>query len=285
MMIPRPLRLSPKTKAFLAVALALLLWIPQGISTQTQPVVTGHSTFYNGDSYDPCLASVAGIVRSRVMWFNDQVLVERYPGKGTFIYITESGGLDPTSVNALYSDGTSYNFVDPNGAAWHVDELYWSRSNSISNPVEAVHVRQEGNQQNTSVQAQIVNDRQYVWVVELAAQPIYDQFPGSDPHSYYNFLDLVDTCKFTNNTRTYAGETNHTSGLGPSNGHETGATPHSHEVWNADIYLGQAPAIVLGGLDSNAASYTTSWATSPQASQAAANAPENAAPDTPEVPT
>ena len=57
-------RWSNRRKAAAAATLALLLWIPQGISQSTQPVVTGHSTFYNGEGYDPCLASIAGIVKT-----------------------------------------------------------------------------------------------------------------------------------------------------------------------------------------------------------------------------
>ena len=42
-------KLSPRQKAFLAFSFAAVLLIPSGISTETQPIVTGHSTFYNGD--------------------------------------------------------------------------------------------------------------------------------------------------------------------------------------------------------------------------------------------
>lgn len=262
-------RLSPRQQAALCVALALLLWAPQGISSETSPIVTGHSTFYNGNHYDPCLASVAGIVRSRVMWFNNQVLVERYPGKGTFVYITESGGVDPTdNSRSLYSEGVSYNFVDPNGAPWHVEEAFMNLETDFHLPGDPKQIVHTGNggpgspDQNDSVgvNAGLVQKRQYVWIVELAAQPIYDQFPGSDQHSYYNFLDLVDTCKFHNSTVTYRETINHT---GNEAGHVAdGPKPHTHDVWNADIYLGAPPQITPLGLDTSGALYQTEWATS-----------------------
>ncbi|MEA3199266.1 MAG: hypothetical protein QOE90_694 [Thermoplasmata archaeon] len=272
--------LSPKQKAGLAVALALLLWIPQGISTDTQPVVTGHSTFYNGDTYDPCLASIAGIVRSRVMWFNDQVLVERYPGKGTFLYVTEHGAEDPRNLGYLYSDGVSYNFVDPNGAAWHVDEVYHSTSTPQPNvqvdPQEATGSAKNGDPRVNATVEIHNGDKTYYWIVELAAQPIYDQFPGSDPHSYYNFLDIVDTCKFHNSTETYDGTRIHDQSTnGPSNGHDAGAATHYHNVFNADLYLGAAPTIVPGGLSTDGANYATAWATGGDAPNSASHVQQN----------
>src|SRR5581483_7553366 len=259
-------RLSPKTKAALAVALALLLWIPQGISEDTQPVVTGHSTFYNGERYDPCMASVAGIVRSRVMWFNDQVLMERYPGKGTYVYITEHGGMDPSSAGVLYSQGVTYNFVDPNGAAWSVQELYMDPANYSASPTANVGTGNPTQATQPPV-AKVDSHRQYVWVVELAATPVYDQFPGGDSHTYYNFLDMVDTCKFNNNTATYAATITHT---GDEPVHVAdGPRDHTHEVWNADIYLGTAPNVVLAGEANNPVpGYTTSWATDGNAADA-----------------
>lgn len=272
--------LSPKTKAVLAAALALLLWVPQGISTDSQTVVTGHSTFFNGDSYDPCLASVAGIMRTRVMWFNDQVLVERYPGKGTFIYITEHGGQSPLETGGLYSDGVSYNFVDPNGAAWHVDELYIGKGGSLKTdyeePLNWEYNTTHGDARAPYVDVGIAQAKQYVWVVEMSAQPIYDQFPGGDGHTYYNFLDLVDTCKFHNNTDTYRGYEYHNTSLGPSNGHPSGATPHAHQTWDADIYVGPAPTIVPAGASTDGLNYETSWAMNGGAQYSAQNAPNNA---------
>jgi hypothetical protein len=276
-------RLSPKTKACLAVAMALLLWIPQGISSDTQPVVTGHSTFFNGQTYDKCLASVAGIVRSRVLWFNNQVLIERYPGKGTFVYITEHGGQDPTSARFLSSQGTAYNFADPNGARWNVQELYIDNGYHHVENADAGGVTNTGDTpgpnnvgpndmpgDNVNVTQPYATEdvsakRQYVWVVELASQPIFDDFPGSDAHTYYNFLDLVDTCKFNNNTATYGGLVNHT---GTESGHPTGETSHSHYGWNADIYLGTAPTVVIAGDSSNPTPYETSWATDGNAADA-----------------
>lgn len=279
-------------KAGLVVALALLLWIPQGISVQTQPVVTGHSTFLNGDVYDQCLASVAGILRSRVMWFNDQVLVERYPGKGNWVYLTEKGGKDPTKLTSMYSDGVTYNFVDPNGAAWHVEELYTPTSNpqvatdtetltTAPNVQGAVNDPNEINEweagMNYTNSVKVIQKRQYVWAVEIASTPIHDDFPGDDPHTLYNFLLLVDTCKFNNNTVTrgvYADHTN-VSILNDRNGHPNGDSPHGHETWQADIYVGKRPRIVPAGADTDGAEFQSQWVTSDSGQQNTANAAQN----------
>jgi hypothetical protein len=259
--------------------MALLLWVPQGISVESQPVVTGHSTFFNGDVYDQCLASVAGILRSRVLWFNDQVLVERYPGKGTFVYLTESGGIDPSDPDRrLFSDGVTYTFVDPNGAAWHVQELYLDLEHWVYVPGGSEMPSEVLAEYEDTAQNGIKKNRQYVWVVELSAAPIMDYFPGDDPHTLYNFLVLVDTCKMNRTSASVGGTANHndTAILNDRYGHPNNETAHTHETWNADIYVGQRPLVLPGGVDQqNATRYETEWAMSAQGQQNAANAGAN----------
>ena len=281
-MLPILDRMSPRAKAGLVVGIALLLWIPQGISVETTPLVTGHSTFFNGDVYDQCLASIAGILRSRVLWFNDQVLVERYPGKGTFVYVTESGGENPIDVKYLLSDGVTYTFVDPNGAAWHVEELYMDFGGTITYPGEHTepedYVKERRQWAQDRVAAGSLSEkRQYVWVVELAAAPIMDQFPGDDPHTLYNFLVLVDTCKMNRTAESVGGTANHndTAILNDRYGHPNNETAHTHETWKADIYVGQRPIIVPGGVDKNATSYESDWAMSAEGQQSMATAGQN----------
>ena len=277
MMLPR---LSQRQKALAAAALALLLWLPSGISTETQPVVTGHSTFYNGSGYDPCLASIAGIVRNRVMWFNDQVLVESYGGKGSFVYITEHGARDPTDPNIkLLTDGTFYDFVDPNGVHWHVEEDYYTVIHGGAtvdpNTAPAQWVQQPSVDQNKT----------YVWIVELAASPIHDQFAGAPDgpyyHDIYNFLVLVDTCKMhpdkALDTRTNDptpddrspllddnGTLSHDARCNCTNsgqyGHVAGSADHTHRVFLADLYMGTQPTAIPAGASAQGAQYTSSWA-------------------------
>lgn len=250
-------RLSRRQQAALAVTLALLLWVPQGLSHGDHTVVTGHSTFYNGDAYDPCLGSIAGIMRSRVMWFNDQVLVERYGGAGTFVYVTEYGAPDPRAEKQLFSEGVFYDFVDPNGAHWHVEEAFYNVVVETSQGVDF----------SEDVPRPYVNttegDRIYVWIVELSARPIYDQFAGDDPHTYYNFLTLVDTCKMhhvanvtqgDNVTHDYASGT-----LNDRYGHENGATEHQHETFFVDLWVGKRPNVVLGGVSTQGAEWQSAW--------------------------
>lgn len=278
--IPRP---SPRMKAGLAVAAAVLLWVPMGISTDTQPVVTGHSTFFNGDVYDQCLASIAGILRSRVMWFNDQILVERYPGRGTFVYVTEHGGKDPVRYQesegfALLSDGVTYTFVDPNGAVWHVEELYLELGGNAPVPGRSENPFRYGERLTDSALDGFSQKRQYVWVVELSATPYVDEFPGDDGHSLYNFVTLVDTCKFNVNGDTQAPRVYHenASVLNDRHGHPNGDLQHNHSAWNADIYVGKRPTVIPGGVDTyNATRYQSEWTTSESGQQSAMNAGAN----------
>jgi hypothetical protein len=263
-------RLSRRQQAGLAVALALLMWAPQGISHGDHTVVTGHSTFYNGDAYDPCLASIAGIMRSRVLWFNDQVLVEHYGGKGTYIYVTEAGAPDPRD-RQLRSEGVFYDFVDPNGAHWHVEESYMAEGYSGEYYVNDDPV---GNDDDPPAYVTTAKERTYVWTVELSSRPIYDQFAGADPHTYYNFLTLVDTCKMhriANQTQGPNATHDYESGLlNDDYGHENGADEHEHETWFVDIWVGKRPTFAVGGVSTDGANWQSQWAAT-EANESAAH--------------
>lgn len=255
--MPR-LRLSRRQQAAVAVALALLLWIPQGISHGDQTVVVGHSTFYNGDAYDPCLASIAGIMRSRVMWFNDQVLVERYGSEGTFVYVTQAGAPDPRE-KTLYTEGVFYDFVDPNGARWRVEEAFYNVSGRTPYADYTTDPVSVGPVYTTN------GERIYVWIVELSSRPIYDRYAGDDPHTFYNFLTLVDTCKMQRSEDTMGANETHdvASGkLNAENGHENGAQEHSHETYFADLWVGKRPALSVGGASTQGAEWSSAWAAS-----------------------
>lgn len=244
-------RWSPRTKASLAVAMALLLWIPQGISTETTPVVTGHSVFYNGETYDQCLASIAGILRSRVMWFNDQVLVERYPGKGTFVFVTEEGAPDPTAQSVLISEGVRYSFKDPNGVDWVIHEAHFDPGVDPG----------QSNLQASNTRVHVNVNKTYVWFVELSETPVLDQFPGEQyPHNYYNFLVLVDTCKFHPYTRGPLAKHNNSAILNDRYGHPNADKPHAHETWGANIWIGKRPVVVEARDTGDRSTEHTSWA-------------------------
>lgn len=256
-------RWSNSRKAAVAVALALFLWIPQGISQTQQPVVTGHSTFWNGEGYDPCLASIAGIVKTQVMWFNDMVLAERYGGAGDYIYIAENGSDDPRPGRGhtfMWSDGTFYDFVDPNGAHWHVEESYYSTV-GVSDDLTTVNLPSQN------------EEKTYVWSVQLSPTPIHDAFAGSPTsanyHDIYNFLSIVDTCKFRKTSSDLGDVVHEGEVLGPGHGHPAGATPHSHGMHMADIWIGTQPIIVPRQQNAtNDASWSTQWSDPSNAQQA-----------------
>lgn len=281
---------SPRTKAALACVLALLLFAPMGISERNQPVVTGHSTFYNGAGFDPCLASIAGIMRTQVLWFNDQILAERYGGVGTYVYVTENGSQDPRpnvdGIAYLFTEGVFYDFVDPNGVHWHVDELFYS---DLHTDV-GVHPNEPVGGLVETPRAD--DNRTYVWVVELSAFPIHDQFAG-DPrspnfHDLYNFLLIVDTCKFHRSSQTnwnYANAndfniTHQGQDLQPGFGHEAGTDVHRHESFTANLWVGTKPIIVPIGANPSGAQWNSEWATT----QAQGDA-SNAYPGKPKPPT
>lgn len=280
---------SNRRKAALAATLAFLLWAPTGLSEVNQPVVTGHSTFFDGEGYDRCLASIAGVLQTDVKWFNDMVLARRYGGKGTFVYIQEAGASqDPTRNSPqgnnvrLWSEGVAYDFVDPNGAAWRVEELFYARVTILGQSWGEAYVPPR------------IEDRTYVWVVELSAQPIYDQFAG-DPnspyyHDVYNFVSLIDTCKMNRNAQTnynklagadYYNESSDTYDynithddpaiLNSGYGHPDGETAHTHESFVANIFVGVRPYYAVAGVSddtSEGAAWRTEWAQSGNAGYA-----------------
>ena len=293
---------SNRRKAAAAATLAFLLWFPTGISESTGPVVTGHSTYYKGKEFDPCLASIVGVMQTDVRWFNDMVLARRYGGKGTFVYITENGSADPRSYTYLFSDGVSYDFVDPNGAAWHVEELYAAAA--VGAPSPEVRNPQQPNQASVEYDLQVARERTYVWVVELSSQPIYDQFAEhlsrNDPnwHTVYNFVALVDTCKMNRNAQSnYNGNkhneedpsnekmfdfniTHDKDDEGWANGHKPDdPDDHEHEAFLANIYVGKRPVIAIGGAEDTAGESSTwesSWTTSSQSQDNAQQIPQEA---------
>lgn len=259
-------RLSQRQKAGLAVLLALALWAPTGLSHEDQTIVTGHSTFYNGDVYDKCLGSIAGIIKSKVRWFNDAILVERYSGKGTFIFVTEAGAPDPR-IRELRSEGVFYDFVDPNGAHWHIEESFMAEG---INGDFFVNDDPLGNDKPLA-EVHTATNRTYVWTVELSARPIYDDFAGSNPHTYYNFLTLVDTCKFhpyvPNDVESHSGAV-----LNDDNGHANDDAAHEHQAWDVNLWVGTAPTIVpIGGASTDGAEWETEWASQEGAQTAQEN--------------
>lgn len=237
-----------------AVALAaitvLAVFVPSGISTSRTTVVTGHSTFFNGEEHDPCLASIVGIMRYKVMWFNDMVLVERYNGDGSYLYVTENGTDDPRS-EFLIGSGIFYDFVDPNGVEWHVDEAYWEEKVEVR-PYVGVEPEDPT---SLEVDHSEGTHRYYTWIVAVD-KPHRDNFAGDDPHDFYNFVTLVNTCKFNARNRglTYLGNESHTNqtmpgGIGPRNGHEKNTTAHDHESYKVALWVGGPPKIAPVGTE------------------------------------
>lgn len=265
-----------KALAVLAVlAMAALVVVPAGISTHQATVVTGHSTFYNGDEYDPCLAAIVGIMRLRVMWFNDMVLVERYNGDGAYIYLTEIAAPSPLARN-LVSSGMFYDFVDPNGVEWNVQEAYWEeevlydvRVNGGVNPNTAPSTPPpdpSGSSVVNTTIASVGTKRYYTWIVAVG-KPQRDAWKGADNHDLYNFVVLANTCKFQKATQANATVDTHVNN-GPYNGHPNNAEVHDHQSYHVNLWVGSAPKILPVGLE------TPNWVTN-QASAAANSQTQN----------
>lgn len=236
-----------------AVCTLALLALPTAYTFQQQEVVTGHTTYASMDGLDPCVAGIAGIVRLRVMWFNDQVLFERAPTDGgAWVYAVEGGAPDPREA-LLRPTGEAFEFTDPNGMTWVVREYTY--------PGEPVEVSQGNVTVNRSPSASGTTvdggnytvtppsaspgpgGSWYAWVVQTG--PVVEDFAATGRP--YNFVDLVDTCKFTSPSSgvQHANSGGNWSSSWPQDttqGQHLADDPsHAHDRFSVDLYVGKAP--------------------------------------------
>jgi len=213
------------------VGLVALMTFPTAYTLQQDSVVTGHVTYAAMDGFDPCIAGIAGIVRLRVMWFNDQVLFERAADEGSWVYATEAGAPDPRD-QMLVPTGEKYEFVDPNNVDWAVTEYTF-----------------------TGVEAQVYPPNEHhdilqwgVWVVKTG--PTVRDYAATGRS--YNFVNLVDTCKFNAAGHALAhshdGSGNWTSSEAndtTENQHLANDPDHAHESYQVNLYVGPEPQVLV----------------------------------------
>jgi hypothetical protein len=261
--IPRKIRYA------LVGAAILGLFAPLGLSSTS--VVVGHTVFVDATGSDPCLASIVGLARSTVLWFNDMPLVSTDP-QGQWVYVTRAGAESPFNPDGglpqkaegagstvpIYGDGVIYEFVDPNGFRWEVLEGYYPTTlksgvnpdvtgisggnvSSVTNPPE-------------NVVANGAYNREFVWMVQIQGTH-HDAYPGPDAHSFYNFVSVVDTCKLQEKPD---GQMNFSA---DDPYHPPGTPAHSHDMYDVDLYIGKEPTFIPVGPDANAdASNSTIYA-------------------------
>lgn len=216
-----------------AAALSALAVAPIAASQGEVRVVTGHSVFRSMDGMDPCLAAIVGIVRLRVMWFSDIVLFERVAEDGSgFLYAIESGAPDPRSATLIPS-GTTYDFRDPNGADWNVTEYRLDTQTLVTDnppPGMPLHLRTF-----------------FVWVVEIG--PTLGGGSGA-LGMQYNFVTIVDACKFNNafdqpvqHTGSGGNATSSLQNDTTESQHLPGDPDHEHNAFRVDLYVGHEPTV------------------------------------------
>jgi len=241
------------------VGMCALLSLPAGASISQQPVVTGHTVYTNMDGLDPCFAGVVGVVRMRVMWFNNQVLMERAADDGgnAYIYAIEADAPDPRD-QTLLPTGNVFKFTDPNGVDWVVNEYNftlpptaWADAGNYSVDPGDGHPL---NVNETPGYALEQASSYTTWIVKLG--PTNDDYAASGKP--YNFVDLVNTCTFHegadhrvthtpdhgNWTSSDANDPSIMDGTDPNlNGHEDADGTHEHNVYDISLYIGQAPKV------------------------------------------
>ncbi|MBI4394363.1 MAG: hypothetical protein HY556_11320 [Euryarchaeota archaeon] len=262
---------NERRKILLMLGAIALLSVPQALGHGvhwSDVAMTGHTLFTDVEGFDQCRGAIAGIVRTKIMWFNDQVLLE-FDAAGGTLYATQKNASDPRDA-VLEATGVFYNFTDPNGRNWNVTEYtYEGTSNSITPPSPSSETWDEELVDTdpgvttpgiAGAKARSQTAIFHTWVVEIKGADV-DNFPGSDPHVYYNFVTIVDTCKFTKQDLAAPGGWTHPgpdatvnhNRTGPNStypvdppyytneGHEASDGDHSHEVYEVDLWVGGTP--------------------------------------------
>lgn len=247
-----------KRDKVLAIALAVVMTLAGIGSTvaveqgTADHVVTGHTNFISAStSFNSCFAGVAGLLLQRVTWFNGQTLFQRSTdgGGGKWVYFTESftdtspnggdGYDDATGIaindpakEKLFRTNNTYRLEDPEhpSKTWEVREYFALREKKGAT-VEA------GDNEADAGDAREAK-RVYVFAVKVGNTYDSDFLDGD-----YNFVSVVDTCRFHSSNATWERHTADGSGSGeePRNQHNFSDENHTHDVYSIDIWVGGAP--------------------------------------------
>lgn len=229
-----------KLKIALAAALMLLPAAAAAQPLTAVQVVEGHTVFVHLTPDGSTLAAVAGSVECEVKWFNDAVLF-RVPagttgmcGDHRFIYAYPAGAPDPRQNPTLQPTERVWDFIDPNGAPWHVVEYQYQQLQ--------VQVNQNLGLPDFLGENMTLEQVNYTaWVVE-AGPSVYEPTLKED----YNFVLLVDTAKMRVSRTPAMGVDDPTPPQAPdprSFGATTGRTPAGEatgKTW-VTLALGETP--------------------------------------------
>lgn len=228
----------------IALAAALVLVPATAIAEPigTTPIVEGHTIFVNLAPEGSDLAAIAGSVECQVLWFDDQILFQVPVGESglcgdaNFVYAYPGTAPDPRGNPTLKPTGMVWDFVDPNGAPWHVAEYTYKQLE--------VTVNQYLGLPDFLVENVTVGQMDYyAWVVE-AGPSIRDPTVNQD----YNFVLLVDTSKILLTQEDGVEHDGTPGGVADGNSHDaTDLTkpqfpwPHQHDKSWVTISLGDTP--------------------------------------------
>ncbi len=238
-----------KIGALVAVALFI---VPAVMAAHPVQAVEGHTRFVDLDGFDPCLAAIAGLARMRVMWFNDVPLYERSSaGEGKYLYALEAGAPDPREEKIITS-GEKFQFKDPNGHWWTIVEGYFDVDVAFHDNGGDASVGTGGAQGSKNMSVEL--DRIYVWIVMIHPDaPFPNDNYGDHPEAaFYNFVTMVDTCKFSP-SKAPSGIADHANDAPDQDDyageHQPGYESHEHEMWYVDLWIGGAPDLLDVNID------------------------------------
>lgn len=252
-----------KLRAVVLTLAAAVVAAAMVVPATTVPVVTGHTTFADMESMDPCLGAIAGLVQREVLWFDDSIYHQRTNFEDDqWIYASEEEAPDPTfhvkfdnvtdvegnaddqpADKVLIRSGVWYNFTDPNEVAWNVTEVYWDEGHYLD---EGGGSEGEGGDAESAENSTAGTNRHYAWIVELGPtteDPYLDGLDGMA--SRYNFVNMINTCKFSEEAEE-DGTRHHTAGDDdPAFRHpEKYNTTHNHTEYTVQLRVGDEPDLV-----------------------------------------
>jgi hypothetical protein len=165
-------------KKYAILAIMGLLCIPAVAASVNVTSVVGNTVFANISGVEPDIAAIAGLAQYNVVWFNSALLYQRAIDSGEkAIYAVAAGAPDPTgqtltqTATKLPTSATShetnngeFTYTDPNTKSWVTKEYTYTVSSVTY----------------------------YCYKVIMGAYA-NDAFPGTDAHTYYNFVVMVNT--------------------------------------------------------------------------------------------
>ncbi|MBW3582412.1 MAG: hypothetical protein KY455_04865 [Euryarchaeota archaeon] len=215
-------------KKLIALIIAGVVGLPMAAAATTlqdKTVVTGHTVYANMGGFDPDVALIAGIVESKVVWFNGMTVLNTV--QDGFIYTVAKGQCDPRDGENFEFQDYKIAFRDPNNVTHIIAHYTYSCGSGLK--TETVLDGYLG-----------LNETKHVWVTPTHARVQDPPIQAFDPGRIYNFATGIDTWYYKSGNLLLGG------GRGTTTHEGTGGGT-TDEVNNGDSYCASESDHVCNG--------------------------------------